>query len=315
MIDRHQSWVAWTACVAGSVILIVALFFAIKFGALRSHEKKVKAYQSSVQVAAKQSIESLGLSAKGVLVYDATSHVALYQKKADTVFPIASITKMGTAITALAYAEPDSLIQLSSPVTAALDPAVILPAGSYSVADVVRFMIATSSNDAASALAVQTVKKADIKTERENYFPVLVSETLGLADIIPWYAGTPNGLDSPYEPTVYASAQSIAMATLHFVHTYPEIAALLNPNDTYTVTAQNGSAYQFSHTLKHDGAVPRQIVFAKTGYTDDASGSLVFIMRHEASEHMIVVVLLDVSRDLRLREATQIINALNSVLL
>lgn len=314
MIDRHISWVSWVSAIVGGIVFLVGIFFLFRVIQVRSEEKKHSLSEIALQQQLEQALAPLSLTAEGILIYDATSDTTLYQHHAHEILPIASITKIATAITALAYADPNDSTVLPYSVQTPLDPNVLLPAGkTYALKDMVRFMLATSSNDAATALANNTITILQNKNSKQVYFPVLATQTLLAKGISPWVVGTPNGLDAQYDPTVYASSWSVARALVYFVQTYPDIAAQLVPKDNYTLKTSDGIQYNFQHTLRYDGAIPSDMVFAKTGYTDEADGSLAFIIKHPQSDHMVVVVLLGLSKQMRLPEAAKIISTLNTI--
>jgi D-alanyl-D-alanine endopeptidase (penicillin-binding protein 7) len=136
---------------------ILALFVAAAFstGAVAA-DKPAKATKASVTKAATV-VDAAGPSLKsaGVLVFDPTTGQTLYSKNADEVTPIASITKVMTAMVVL-----DAKLALDEPVQITTEDIDLLkntrsrlPIGShFRRDDLMRLSLMASDNRAASAL-------------------------------------------------------------------------------------------------------------------------------------------------------------------
>ncbi len=314
MIDRHINWIPYTAIACGSILFFIAIFFTVKAVTRHAQIKERTEAARITRTVVASAINPLELSAQGIIIYDATTNISLYQKRQNDVFPVASVTKLATAITALELIDGVTPVVVQNPLTMPLDPTTVLPAGkTFSLNDMVAFMLATSSNDGAKQIADFTAATIRRKTDQKAYFQVLATKTMEDHGITPWLIGTPSGLDTAYDPTVYASPLSVMHAMLYFVSHYPAIAEMIAPQKMLAITDTVGNTYEFRHTLAFDGTVPKEIVFAKTGFTNDAQGSLAFIIKHPQSNHMIAVVLLNMPKENRLPEARKIVNAFNSI--
>jgi D-alanyl-D-alanine carboxypeptidase (penicillin-binding protein 5/6) len=89
-----------------------------------------------------------------VLIDAATGRV-LYEKDADRVMPIASTTKIMTALTALEYVSPDDIVTIPDEAAGTEGSSMYAKAGqTYPVGDILNGLMLLSGNDAAAALAI-----------------------------------------------------------------------------------------------------------------------------------------------------------------
>ncbi|MBO5222422.1 MAG: D-alanyl-D-alanine carboxypeptidase [Clostridia bacterium] len=97
---------------------------------------------------------SVTCSARGAVVLEAASGIALYEKNADLQLPEASTTKIMTALLVLERADPTQKIKVSAKAAAVEGSQLGLTAGEeLSVADLLYVLMMKSGNDAAVALA------------------------------------------------------------------------------------------------------------------------------------------------------------------
>ncbi len=88
------------------------------------------------------------------IVFDATDGVVLASRNADEIRPMASTTKMMTALVAIEQSQPDQIVTVSQPAADIGEAEIGLTAGEqFSISDLIDTMIIRSANDAAIAVA------------------------------------------------------------------------------------------------------------------------------------------------------------------
>jgi D-alanyl-D-alanine endopeptidase (penicillin-binding protein 7) len=222
---------------------------------------------------------ALPFGSQHALVYEEESGTILLEKNSDAVVPIASITKLMTAMVVLdaqqdmnepisiADADVDTLKFSSSrvPVGATLPRRAVL-----------QLALMSSDNRAAAALA-RTYPGGNLA------FVAAVREKLNALDMRNTSIEEPTGL-SPHNRST--AADLVKMATAASL--YPEITRLTT--ETNDVVELNGRASQFHNTNRLVGKKGWDIQLSKTGFTREAGRCLVMRIQ-SAGKHIIVVLL------------------------
>lgn len=132
-----------------------------------------------------------GISSLSAAIYEPESGRFLYEKDSHTARPMASTTKLMTALVASSVLEPERLVQIPAGTVPVEGTQVGLSVGeTATVRDLLAALLLSSGNDAANALALLTAGSF------EN-FAVRMNETaagLGMTDS---QFVTPSGLDAP----------------------------------------------------------------------------------------------------------------------
>lgn len=137
-----------------------------------------------VSAASKPSVSSLS-----AVLYEPTSGRVLYAKDADTRRPMASTTKLMTALLAAEALPSDREITVSEAAVAVEGSSMGLRAGDrLTVRDLMAGLLLSSGNDAANALALATDKSLAAFAERMN----TKADALGMTNTV---FVTPSGLD------------------------------------------------------------------------------------------------------------------------
>lgn len=243
------------------------------------------------------------ISASTMIVVDTKTGQTIFEKNSDTKRPMASITKL---MTALIIAENHALEEkVTIPVIATQVEGhkVYLKAGEvYTVGSLLSALLISSSNDAAVALAVLHSGTPDAFVATMNQR----AKELGLESTS---FANPTGLDDSAQ---YSTAQDIAWLTI-FVSKRPEIATRMN-QPASTIASFNGSKINLYHTHALLHSVPTAIAQSdfsieggKTGTTDMAKQCLVSLVKSEDKEYVVVLM----HSDHRYEDLTNIISSLN----
>lgn len=246
------------------------------------------------------------LTAESAIVWDQEAGEVLYEKKADEERPLASLTKLMTALVA---AETNSdlgmPVQITSQHLAALGDSGLVANQTWDLRDLIGFMLMESSNDAARAVA-----SASSTTESDGYYAKqfidrmnTTAENIGLEST---YFFNPSGLDLN-ETLIsggYGTARDVAHLFAYILDTNPDILTPTTKSSKvfrsieglrYTASNTNTWLAQFDNALG-----------SKTGYTVLAGGNLV--MGFDL-ENPVVIVVLGSTRTGRFQDMQTLYNA------
>lgn len=223
------------------------------------------------------------LSASGIVVMDVQSSQILFERGADTVLPMASLTKLMTALLVVERGGLDSIVTVPQQVQryAGTSTATIRPGEQLTIGNLLTAMLVASSNEAAFTLALQTGGDITsfIRAMNER------ARSLGLAHTT---YDNPTGFDDPLQHSTPRDLAWLAM----YVFQKEEIARRLSTKQA-SIRSLSGTLIRLSHThqLLHEDS---SVIAGKTGTTDAAKECLLSIV--EKAGRFYVVVLLK-SRD------------------
>jgi D-alanyl-D-alanine carboxypeptidase len=149
------------ACVFFATGLLSYIYFLDTYRAAKNvaEEKALSQIPTPQQIVAHkypqiaQTIGSESLLAHSVYVYDIATGQALYSRNPDISLPLASLTKVATALTVMEVLSPESVVTIPRPLAAPSVPEHLNAGESWTIRNVLTFTLVTSSNDGASFLA------------------------------------------------------------------------------------------------------------------------------------------------------------------
>lgn len=207
--------------------------------------------------------DNVNLSAKSAYLYEYNSQRELFSKNANTRLPMASTTKIMTALVALESANLSRTVKVTKESVGIEGSSIYLRAGEeLTLKDLLFSLMLRSANDAAVAIAI------DVGGSLEGFVEMMNAKAteLGLKNT---HFDNPHGLDSENH---YTTAKELALITAE---------AMKNPvfteiTSTYKKTVTNSQGddrliVNHNKLLKsYDGALG-----VKTGYTKKSGRSLV----------------------------------------
>lgn len=221
------------------------------------------------------------ITAKSALAYDITSEKLLFAKDIYQKLPLASLTKIMTAIVALDSNKPDKEITVTEKAATIGEDAMGLSAGEkLTLSDLLYGMILHSGNDAAEAIS------QGVTFGRDNFVFLMnkKAEELGLSNT---RFTNPSGLEG--DGKQFSSAYDLLVITKQAL-TYPEFVKVAGTVE-YEIpyTSEHKAFYLYNETnllTSYPG-----VKGVKTGYTDEAGLCLVTYL--EYGGHKIIGVLLN----------------------
>jgi D-alanyl-D-alanine carboxypeptidase/D-alanyl-D-alanine endopeptidase (penicillin-binding protein 7) len=222
---------------------------------------------------------ALPFSSRHALVFEEESGKVLLEKDAHAVVPIASLTKLMTAMVLL-DAKPDMNETISieeSDVDTLKHSSSRVPVGvTLTRGTVLQLALMSSDNRAAAALArtYPGGRQAFLAAMKEKL------TALGMKDTV---IEEPTGL-SPHNRSTAADLLKMAQAA----STYPEITRITT--DAGEMLDMNGRAVTYHNTNRLVGREGWNILLSKTGFTSEAGRCLIMRMQ-SAGKHVILVLL------------------------
>ncbi|PIR70687.1 MAG: hypothetical protein COU46_00090 [Candidatus Niyogibacteria bacterium CG10_big_fil_rev_8_21_14_0_10_42_19] len=244
------------------------------------------------------------IEAVSAIVVEYPSMRRIYQKDPGIKRPLASITKL---MTALSYREligkQDSI---SFPVRIALDDIEVegdsgfLAGEEFLADDLSDIMLLNSSNDAAHALASSVGRyflsdhlSSQGEARGEDPRSVFLEEMnrrSGLLGLENTFFMSESGLDiSETESGAYGTAWDVAKLTAYIMSHYPDLVRI-TVSEEIEVASLSGRTRSYKNTNLLAGAMPG-LIASKTGFSNLAGGNLVIVSDVGFQKPVIIVVL------------------------
>lgn len=239
--------------------------------------------------------ESLSLAARSAVVYDLTTGRELYRKNETERLPLASLTKLMTAVVAHESLTPDTRVAITEQALAVEGDSGLFAAERWKLRDLLSFTLVTSSNDGADAVAAAAgalLSNGDTTSPRVGTQSFVGrmntrAKELGLEDTI---FRNPTGLDVGAEATGgVGTARDVARLLAHVWLSAPDLL-LETTRANARYVSESGFAHNASNTNALVSATPG-LLGGKTGYTDLAGGNLAMVVDVGLNEPVAVVVL------------------------
>jgi D-alanyl-D-alanine carboxypeptidase len=286
------------------VLVLTGLFLV--YGAV--HKPKQVAYVEEAKVAGTTPFDNLKLGAKAVYVYDLLQHKVLFKKDEFVQLPLASLTKLMMALTAVELLPKNSEITINKEFLQEEGDTGLLVNESWKMKDLLDFSLVVSSNDGARSIASVAgafdLQNADLDLGRKDFIRKmnLKAQELGLKHT---YFVNENGLDIGDVSGGYGSAIDIATLMQYMLENEPDV---LEATKYQSITVNSESETHTGTNTNIDiGKIPG-LLASKTGFTDMAGGNLA--VAFDASiGHPIIVVVLGSTLDGRFDDVSKLVDA------
>lgn len=234
------------------------------------------------------------LEAEAVHIYDIKAERTLFGYQEQKRLPLASITKLMTALVAVETLPEYMIIELEKDFLEHYGNSGLLLDDHWRVTDLVDIALISSVNDAAYALAVKAGQTEDRNQEKkdtaEKQFVSMMNKKareLGMNRTVFFNA---TGLDSnKVDDGARGSAYDISLLLAHIIDEQPELLKATTRTEKELISAL-GSRYVAINTNPTVDQVP-DILASKTGFTSIAGGNLAIVFRPEEDRPLAVTVL------------------------
>ncbi len=233
------------------------------------------------------------LEAKASIVYDVNRNRIIFGQNENAQLPLASITKLMTALVASETLPPYTMIPIV-PLTEEYDPRLIV-GESWPLETLISYTLLTSSNSGADSIATAVAAYLDgtgTRNERLSSKSFVAAmnaraETLGMKQT---YFINGSGLDL-FTSTggAYGSARDVALLLAHLLEQRPGLLSA-TVNESMSFTGPDGRIIEAKNTNTGVSGIPG-IRASKTGFTDLAGGNLAIAFDVSFGEPYIIVVM------------------------
>ncbi|MBU1255358.1 serine hydrolase [Patescibacteria group bacterium] len=219
------------------------------------------------------------VEAKAALVFNLDKNKILYQKNINQVLPIASLTKLMTALIVLENIDLEEIAIISEQAIATYgDIGGLVVKEEISVKNLLYVLLMESSNDAAAALAEITQQKTN-----KNFIDLMnqKAEKLRLKNT--------NFIDSSgYDSGNVSTVEDIAQL-VEYSFSQPIIWEIMRTPVIDLFSADGKINHHWVNTDELLNRLPN-IVGGKTGYTEEAQGCLILVIETN-NKYLITIVL------------------------
>lgn len=247
------------------------------------------------------------LEAGSAYVYDVHDHKTLFEKDADTIRPLASLTKLMSALTASKLIPNYLLVRITPDDIRQEGDTGLYVNEDWPLGKLVDYSLITSSNDGITAIAATGGHEiSSTSSDPVALFVNTMNETAKSLGLSSMHYINQSGLDiSPVISGGYGSARDITKLLDYILKTDPHLVEATSYDKT-TI-----SSTQITHTAENTnkalGEIPN-VIASKTGYTD-LSGGNVIVAFNAGLDHPIIIAVLGSSYDGRFTDLEALVHA------
>jgi serine-type D-Ala-D-Ala carboxypeptidase (penicillin-binding protein 5/6) len=220
------------------------------------------------------------IKAKAAILIDANSGIVLYEKNSHKSLPMASLTKIMTAILILESHELDEVVTIEESYLSTPGVKIWLQKGErIKIRDLLIGLLVRSGGDAALALA-------DYHSGSVEAFVKSMNEKAAILNLQHTQFKNPIGLD---QDAHYASAYDLAMLSKYAMRK-PDFRWIVHLPEAEVFSVDGNISHSFKSTNKLLGSY-LNILGVKTGTTDAAGESVINLARNQKGNEVIAIVL------------------------
>lgn len=236
--------------------------------------------------------ENLITQARAVYVLEVKTGAVLFARNENEKLPLASITKVMTALLAREHMSESVVLTLVKNDLSADGDSGLHTGERWRVGDLLNLMLLVSSNDAAHAVSTFVGKKQqnNVGETPNTYFIKMMNEKAQALGLVNTEFFNESGLDLASGLNGgYGSARDVGILFLELWSRYPETVDVTAKKDA-RILSQDNIVHTLSNTNEIVGRIPGMIA-SKTGYTSLAGGNLAVIFDRGIGDPVLIVVL------------------------
>ncbi len=289
--------------------VLSVLLFTVSILGIQNIKNNQK--ESSVKNVTQDTFQNLSLTGKSIFVWDVVNERELFSKNPDEPLPLASLTKVMTALTVekVLSQKHNQNIKIKSEYLLADGDSGLLAGDTWNVNDLKDFMLVTSSNDGATAVASLLNTEYGSEYNDEQLKTLFVNEMNKIAeglDMNNTKFFNEHGLDREIEKGgAYGSARDMSVLFEYILKNHPDLLEATRYKHLSFVS--NESTYSAENTNDYVNQIP-SLIASKTGFTDLAGGNLA-IAFDAGLNRPIIVVVLGSTRESRFDDTLKLVNA------
>lgn len=272
--------------VAGIVMIVFVIYDSIQKPIIEAKKEIQK------NIVDARIFSNVNILAKTVYVYDINDHKIIYQKNEQAQLPLASLTKLMTALTAIELAPKNAKVTIRKEFLAEEGDSGLKDGEVWDLNKLVDFSLIVSSNDGvrsvASVIGATLGNTNDYSMGRADFIKKMNEKAVSIG-MKQTYFLNESGLDeSATQSGAYGSAEDVAKLMEYMIKNVPEIleATKLQNEDIASLS----KIHNAQNTNTNIGKIPN-LIASKTGYTNLAGGNLVVAFDASVGRPVIIVVL------------------------
>jgi len=247
-------------------------------------------------------LQNINIQAKAAYVKDLNTGKVLYAKNENQKLPLASLTKIMTALVAKKNGDGNQLIKISDSDLETEGEYYLSSQEIFKLKDLIDFTMTGSVNDTATSLSGILNNEKTFIAEMNT-----TAQKIGLENST---FQNPTGLDTNvFTASAKGSAKDIVTLLEYTIINYPDIFEATTVNNL-TIRSVDGLAHKTKNTNDITAKLPG-LIGSKTGYTDLAGGNLALIIDKGLNEPIAIVVLGSPNSETRFDDALEIIKNIN----
>lgn len=272
--------------VAGVISMVFVIYDSIQKPIVEAKKEIEK------HIADSKIFNDVNVLAKAVYIYDINDHKIIYQKNEQAQLPLASLTKLMTALTAIELAPKNAKVAIRKEFLVGEGDSGLKDGEVWDLKKLLDFSLIVSSNDGArsvaSVIGANVLKTNDYSIGRADFIKKMNEKAVNIG-LKQTYFLNESGLDeNESQAGAYGSAEDISKLLEYIMVHNPEIleATKLSVEDI----ASESKIHNAQNTNTDIGKIPN-LIASKTGYTNLAGGNLAIAFDASVGRPVIIVVL------------------------
>lgn len=268
----------------GVIFIIVLIYGTVR----QSSEQNTSPADSII---ASSAFSDLEINSSSAYVFDVIANKAIFKKDEFVQMPLASITKLMTALVAIESVPKNSKITIRKEFLVPTGDSGLLVNEEWRLEDLLDFSLVVSSNDGtysvASVVGALSINSEDYNIGREEFIKKMNAKAKELG-LLQTYFINDSGLDEGLLSGGYGSAIDVAKLMQYMLKNHPAVLEATK-YPLLSVDSLN-KTHNIENTNKEVSSIPG-VLASKTGFTDMAGGNLVVAFDAGIGQPFIVVVL------------------------
>lgn len=252
--------------------------------------------------------QTLTLEARAAYVFDIREDHELFALNEETQLPLASITKLMTALVASEILGSEGTVTIENTAVAQNGDSGLITSERFKVQDLIDFTLLASSNDGAYALAAAAgaIAQSNRGIDSYGFFIKRMNDKSRELALVQTYYTNATGLDNGENVSGgYGSARDTAFLFKYIILSTPTTVSATRLEMLELASSET------IHTARNTNNVINSIpglIASKTGYTDLAGGNLAVVF-DVGINHLLVAVVLGSTQEGRFRDIQKLISA------
>ena len=297
------------------VLVCLLIISVVVFSLLIIGEKALNKKEKIIVVKPSPFAE-ISLEAKSAVVWDVVNDKELFGKNSNEPLPLASLTKVMTAITINGKINDNQKVKITPADLKSEGDSKLVVGDTWQAKDLRDFTLLTSSNDGAFALAAVAESEQIVPPynnpastspeELRNRFIKEMNDTASKIGLTNSKFFNEHGLDREADRGgAYGSAKDMAILFEYILKNYPEILEATRYKNLEFESDQKKYVAENTNTVIDK--IPN-LIASKTGFTDLAGGNLVIVFDAGLNRPIIISVLGSTAEG-RFEDALKLVNA------